>query len=518
MDDLQQKIDQLEQKNRKLNTLLNLTNELVTILEPKDVAEKALELISEYTDFFGAIINTYIENTGEVSPISITKTPYEQEIKTLLGKEYTEFKYNTRDEKYDLLPSVQTILTGNTSATNDFVVAVSPPIPRSAAIEIKELLGIKSIASVPIYSRNKIIGSISYVLTHKVAEELNDQDYFLMKTFASQLGVALENALLFKQANQTNVTLQNKNKELDAIFEITNQIISTLNPEEVALRGVNLIPEEMEYAGAILVGIDENIKNCTVLAMSDSITSELTNKLNEPSSFTCSINNKSEHLIKFDEDNFVVTDKVYEALDPIVSKEISNYLQEKLSIKSIVNVPIKSKDKVLGVIIFLLHEYPNKIQESDYDLMQTFAAEIGIGLENARLLSTYQKLTEELKQKNLQLEAYSQKERDIMDILGHELRTPITIVRNYLSVLLNNLESKKPISEEMLLDFIQKALKSSKKEMSLLETMLAATKVEAEGIELNRIKVDPVEIISEAIENQKENIGQKELKLCKEIG
>lgn len=508
MDDITAQVKQVTIKNQKLSTLLNITNELVTILDPFEIGQKAVNLIPEHTNFFGAILNIYDEISGEVTPIAITSTPYEQEIKNLLGKAYTEFKYNVRDEKYENLPSVQTILTGKTSVTDDFANSISPPIPKAAAITLKELLGIKAITSIPMYSKSRIIGSISYVITNKTVNQIDDEDFNLMKMFATQIGLAIDNAIQFNKTNETNENLKIKNRELDAIFEITNQVLSTLNPEEVASRGVNLISEEMNYAGSILVGIDENVKSCTVLAMSESITSVLSV---ETQNFTCTLNSRSEHLIRFNEDNFVVTDKAYEALDPIIPKELSKILQEKLNVKSIVNVPIKSREKVLGVIVFLLHEYPNSITESEYDLLQTFAAEIGIGLENARLLNTYQELTEQLKEKNLQLEAYSQKERDIMDILGHELRTPITIVRNYLSVLLNTLETNTEIDKKMLLDFVQKALKSSKKEMALLETMLAATKVEAKGIELNRIKIDPVEIITEVIENQKELTDQKGL-------
>lgn len=105
------------------------------------------------------------------------------------------------------------------------------------------------------------------------------------------------------------------------------------------------------------------------------------------------------------------------------------------------------------------------------------------------------------------------KERDMMDVMGHELRTPLTVVRNALSVLQTEINKSGNISKERLDKYLGMALESARREVTLVETLLSATKVDASRLQLDMTRVPVSEVIQNALESQKDIIEEKELKV-----
>lgn len=509
MDDISNKIRELEETNHRLGNLLSYSNGLLSINNLTELFNKLSTTSVDLLACEALVVYIFDQEQNAISPHLVTHTK-DAEIEDITNKESF---YSITDEKYQNSHATTTTITGVTNKTGDIVEAISPIFSITDSATITNKFNLKCAITTQLSTNNKTLGALTLLLAHKNITELTESDYQLISFISATFATALNNILTYKFLIEHNQSLYSKNKELDAIFEITNQIVSTLNPYQVALRTVNFIPSQMGYAGAILTEINEKEEKCKVLAMSDNILKQLENNNSNKTEFVCDITKHNQHLVMFDRDNFVVSDKIFEATEPVIPKTIAEYLQTSLNIKTAINVPVNSKDTLIGVVTFLLFEDAHTLTSNDYDLMQIFASEIAIGLENAKLLDTYQVLLKELKTKNTQLEDYAQKERDIMDILGHELRTPITIVRNYLSVLIDKLRSGNPLEPNELSEFLDKAYKSTKREMALIETMLCATKLDSNKLELNKINIDPAELINKSIENEKENAAQKGLKL-----
>ncbi|MCA9385769.1 GAF domain-containing protein, partial [Candidatus Dojkabacteria bacterium] len=517
----QNQISQLKAKNKELSTIFKITNQIVSTLDPREVAQRSVDAIPSEMGYFGGIIQRYNEDTGEVVPIAVTETAFEKQILEILQKEYKDFTFNVTDEAVSKQLNVVAIQSREPQKADSLIPAISPPVPESAAELINKLIKTKSVLAYPIMSRNKVIGSVTFVITDKTLEQLTQEDYDLMQTFTYQIGIGMENAQLYEDSQELsdslekqNLVLEAKNKELDTIFRITNQIVSTLDPNEVAQRAVNSVPLEMGIYGAILSKIDRSKSKFELLAMTEQIGSAAFDTyVNENNPF-CLITNKPNTIseyIMFKEDQFSITDNMVEALGAVCGEELSENFQKLLGIQTIVTVPLRTRNEVTGLVTFFLADRKvDQLNEEDFDLMQTFANQAAIGLENARLFSEYQELSKSLQTKNQQLEAYAQKERDILDIMGHELRTPITIVRNSLAFLTSYI-LQEDYDQEKMQKYIKIALRSTRREINIIETMLAATKVEADKITLSRSEVVTHEVIEESLEGQKHIAQQKGL-------
>ncbi|HAV77026.1 MAG TPA: hypothetical protein DCX53_06705, partial [Anaerolineae bacterium] len=105
----------------------------------------------------------------------------------------------------------------------------------------------------------------------------------------------------------------------------------------------------------------------------------------------------------------------FEILAKTLQPQIHNTLQEIIDFidgaitpgtempKSMINVPIISSDRVIGIVDIENLERENAFGESEIRLLTTIAASLGTALENARLFDETQRLLKETEQRNAEL-------------------------------------------------------------------------------------------------------------------
>jgi signal transduction histidine kinase len=183
-------------------------------------------------------------------------------------------------------------------------------------------------------------------------------------------------------------------------------------------------------------------------------------------------------------------------------------------------IPVISNQQIVGMIVIGEKEADTPFTQQDIELLTSIASSAGLSIARSFLYqevadfnrSLQQKIdsaTEQLQTQKSELEValerlerLRQQERDMLDIMGHELRTPITIVRNALSVLKMDYDQDQQVETQKLGDYINKALESVRREIVLIETLLAATKIDANRVQLNLDKVDIIDVVQDSIEGQ----------------
>jgi len=111
-----------------------------------------------------------------------------------------------------------------------------------------------------------------------------------------------------------------------------------------------------------------------------------------------------------------------------------------------------------------------------------------------------------------QLQQTLDKERDMLDILGHELRTPMSIARNAISLLKSNIK-KDTLTDEKLNKYVDMAYENIRRETKLLETMLSTAKLDKGDIGLNLEKVDLNDVVNDSLEGLTKKANDKGLQL-----
>ena len=133
---------------------------------------------------------------------------------------------------------------------------------------------------------------------------------------------------------------------------------------------------------------------------------------------------------------------------------------------------------------------------------------------NEELQKKVDEATEELNEKILQLEEARRKERDMLDIMGHELRTPLSILKIKLGLMGKKLEKDAEFDVKEYYLKNQDTLKDAiSREVELVETMLSSTKLDAGRMELTLDKVNVKKVVDDSIVSYENQANDKGLKI-----
>lgn len=129
---------------------------------------------------------------------------------------------------------------------------------------------------------------------------------------------------------------------------------------------------------------------------------------------------------------------------------------------------------------------------------------------NSTLQQKIDNATTELTSKNQQLEEALRKERDMLDILGHELRTPLSTSRNSLNII-DIYKKQGKLDEANLNHHLDIAKENLTREIKILETILSSSRIDNSRLQLNNEEVEANDVIEDSVLSYKEQAEKKGL-------
>jgi PAS domain S-box-containing protein len=142
-------------------------------------------------------------------------------------------------------------------------------------------------------------------------------------------------------------------------------------------------------------------------------------------------------------------------------------LLERLTISSVMIIPMLIKGVVTGVISYMSCNPKNKFDDEDFSFAKDFTNRIALTLENARLYEEVKKDIEE------RIEADKKKD-EFISIASHELKTPVTSLKAYTQILQTIFENE---HNEKASGMLAKMDKQVNKLTSLIVDLLDVTKI-----------------------------------------
>lgn len=499
-----------------LKSKLNVIEELSTLLVSQAPPDSILsEIVNKIPSVLGvSLVSVLLWNPKEeILTVSKTRVP-----KVVLRVSETALRTKLEGVEYPMADKDNTFVRSIGSKklifTHDVENSLVPIMPKKFAKMILKLVKNQMKAQViaPMIFDDKVLGIL--VLGWR-KNTISDQEKLIVKMFSNYAAIAISNSRFVNR-------LQSQNYILKALNAISSKLVSTLDPTRIAQITANQIAKDFGFASVLIATLDETGEKLSVLSVTENkIIHKLRKLLDKeiPDYVMCMNDPKFSHIesVKaIKNDKMYTTDDLLEAFTPPVPGKVIKAITKFSGIKSVATLPVKARGKIIGAVGFGYDDKcSSEISDDDESLMVTLSHIIGVALDNARSYQENIDTLEELKDKVNALEQSRQRERDMVDIMGHELRTPISVVNNYfllLKGLLSRVSNKKLEGED--LEKCQRYIKgideNVKREIKLINVLLNATKIDSENLELNQEPLDIRDIIREGLvgmETQIENKG-----------
>ena len=176
-------------------------------------------------------------------------------------------------------------------------------------------------------------------------------------------------------------------------------------------------------------------------------------------------------------------------------------------------IPFSSRTEFDGVIFlgYRGDKYPLSI--SEVKLLEKIVSNVSVSIGRAILYQEVQEFnkslqqrvndqTKELQTKVTQLQEARRKEADMIDIMGHELRTPATVVKLNVELLQKYIKDN-PQEFSKYIDRIKQAVDT---EIGLINTLLTSAKLEGNKVEIRHEKVNMKEEIEMSIHGHEKEV------------
>jgi signal transduction histidine kinase len=318
--------------------------------------------------------------------------------------------------------------------------------------------------AVPLRTRGKIIGFIS--LDGKQKNQFTEHHAWLAVTFADQVAIALDNARMFQE-------LQNeleKRRKLIAELELKNAESGTLR-ESVAIVAATL--ERSEAIDRILEQLERVVPfDSASVQLIHGNTLEIVSERGfrlDPATADTSFEvteNEPAYPVLREQAQYVLYDDIQHLFPAFAEAPHSR-------IHAWMAVPLKVKGHILGIIALDGYQ-PGKFTERHAQLAVTYANQVAIALENARLFSDLQAelaarkaLIAELENKNSELERFTY-------TVSHDLKSPLFTIRGFLGYLEQDSLAG---DHERLKNDIQRITDATDKMQRLLNELLELSRI-----------------------------------------
>jgi signal transduction histidine kinase len=283
---------------------------------------------------------------------------------------------------------------------------------------------------------------------------------------------------LEQQVEERTAELAQSVEELRALGEVSQAVNSTVNLETVLTTIVAKATQlSNTEAGAIYVFADaaQEFRLRATYGMDDKIVDEI-----------------RERRIRIGETAIgVAAERRMPVQIPDIQNDPSSLVLDvivRAGFRAWLTVPLLGADRVVGALV-VRRKAPGEFPKHTVDLLQTFAAQSVLAIQNANLFT-------EVEEKSRQLEMASQHKSHFLASMSHELRTPLNAIIGLTEMMFTNAAR---FGTEKAQEPLRRVNAAGTHLLSLINEVLDLSKIEAGKLELNPEPVNLARLIDEVV-------------------
>jgi signal transduction histidine kinase len=171
-------------------------------------------------------------------------------------------------------------------------------------------------------------------------------------------------------------------------------------------------------------------------------------------------------------------------------------------VRALLAVPMLREDRLIGALV-VRRRAPGQFQKETVDLLQTFATQSTLAIQNARLFR-------EIEVKGRELEIASKHKSEFLANMSHELRTPLNAILGYTELILDKIYGDVP---EKIQEVLERLEKNGRHLLSLINDVLDISKIEAGQLTLSLNDYSMEEVVHTVFTSVEALAAEKNLEL-----
>jgi len=347
--------------------------------------------------------------------------------------------------------------------------------PEYRMVEHQKVGGYHATLGVPLLREGTLIGVL--VLARRSIHPFSDRQIELVKTFADQAVIAIENVRLFDEVQARTRELAQSVEELQALGEVSQAVNSTLDLETVLATIVaKAVQLSNTDAGVIYAfdELDETLRVRATYGLGDELVAAIRG---QPAGASDALRRAIQ-----DRQSLEIADIRDEPPSPV--REIAM----RAGFRARLVVPLVGTERVVGALV-IRRKQPGKFRKETIQLLQTFAAQSVLAIQNARLFR-------EIEEKSRQLQLASENKSQFVSSMSHELRTPLNAIIGLTEMMVKNAAR---FGTEKAQEPLQRVNRAGTHLLGLINQVLDLSKIEAGKLELNPQTVQLAPLINDVI-------------------
>ena len=359
----------------------------------------------------------------------------------------------------------------------------------------------RSMVGVPMLRGGEPVGAI--VINRVEPGAFADNHLELLQTFADQAVIAIENVRLFKELEERNRALSEAHSQVTEALEqqtVTADILKVISRSPTNARPVfdAILRNAVALCGAELAGMFRFDGELVHMGATYNWSKEALEYFS-----TVYPSPPSDSLMS---GRTILSRSIVQITDAAADPHYDPDSVATGHWRRMLGVPLLRGHDPLGALVVAWRD-PGETPQRHVELLQTFAGQAVIAIENVRLFR-------ELEVANGELAAASQHKSEFLANMSHELRTPLNAIIGYSELLEEEAEE---LDGGRLVPDLQKIATAAKHQLSLINDILDLSKVEAGRMELELSDFDLTTTLDSALTLVHERAGRRGIALQMEV-
>jgi GAF domain-containing protein/two-component sensor histidine kinase len=352
--------------------------------------------------------------------------------------------------------------------------------------------------AVPMLRSGSAVGAIALARSDAAGgpRPYTQKEIALLQTFADQGVIAVENVRLFRELEARTRELARSVEELQALSEVGRAVSSTLDLPTVLATIVARAVQLSGTSGGVVYEYDEAAQAFQLRAthlIEDTLVEAIRAtdvRLGVGATGQAALRRVPVEVVDtHDDQQYQVTPEMRSTLN-------------RLGYRSILGVPLLQDRRIMGALTVFRRE-PGSFPPDTVNLLQTFATQSALAIQNARLFR-------EIEAKGRELEVASRHKSQFLANMSHELRTPLNAILGYTELLNDGIYGDLP---QKAADVMLRIDRSGKHLLGLINDVLDLSKIEAGQLELGLADYSLQEVVHAVVTQVESLAAEKGLAL-----